>query len=103
MSTTYPDKIQTFPVMQNINSNDAPVVKLFQEAMLAGDIALANQILTQISNYKNKFFTADLFNTIGDTVYELQKAVTKKYAQAIIVSKTKPTGQNANDYWWEVQ
>lgn len=102
--TTYPQEIQTFPTMQDINETDAQLVEQYQQAMESGNIELAEQILSQIEDADKKILTANYFNTISDTVYELQKKFNLRYSPAYIVSETQPTEgtQEEGDFWFKV-
>lgn len=102
MATTFPQQIQTFPTMQDISSTDATLVQQYQSARIAGNMALANQILTQIPAYQSKLLTADIINTIIDTCYALQNYYLVRYSPAYIVSPTQPASQEATDFWFEV-
>ena len=73
MATSFPNQIQNFPEMQDITAQDATLVQQYQNAMQAGNLALAQQILSQITNNQNKIVTADYLNTINDTVTAVQK------------------------------
>lgn len=102
MATTFPDAIQTFPTMQDITRSDAPYVMQYQTAMQNGDIETATQILQNIQDYGKKIVTADLLNTVNDTVVALQKLYAERYNPSYIVSETQPSGQKAGDYWFQI-
>lgn len=102
MATKYPEEIQTFPKMQDITVGDAALVKQYQEAMQSGDFAGANAILRQIPEYATKIVTADLLNTVDDTVVALQREFNLKYNPSITISKDRPANMQEGDYWWEV-
>ena len=102
MATTFPDSIQTFPIMLDIDENDAALVSEYQIAMRNGDIASAAQALQSISNYGRKIITADLLNTMQDTLVAVQQFYADKYNPSYIVSETQPVGQSEGDYWFEI-
>ena len=60
MATSFPNQIQNFPEMQDITAQDATLVQQYQNAMQAGNLALAQQILSQITNNQNKIVTRRL-------------------------------------------
>ena len=68
MPTSFPNSIQQFPTMQDMSASDATLVKQYQELMKQGRINSARDILAQISNYQNKLVTAELLNTMNDTI-----------------------------------
>lgn len=103
MATLYPGQIQTFPTMQNITADDADLVKQYQEAMENGNLQEAGNILAQISNYPNKLITADILNTMQDTLVALQVKFDQRYSPGITVSVDAPTNPGNGDYWWQVK
>lgn len=102
MATSFPNQIQNFPEMQDITAQDATLVQQYQNAMQAGNLALAQQILSQITNNQNKIVTADYLNTINDTVTAVQKYFAARYSPAYVVSETQPIGQEESDFWFQV-
>lgn len=102
MATSFPNQIQNFPEMQDITAQDATLVQQYQNAMQAGNLALARQILSQITNNQNKIVTADYLNTINDTVTAMQKYFAARYSPAYVVSETQPIGQEQSDFWFQV-
>lgn len=102
MATTFPGSIQTFPTMQNMTASDGALIAQYQAAMQVGNVTLAQQILAQIPNAQTKIITADYLNTINDTVVAVENYFTTKYTPAYVVSSTKPTNQNATDFWFQV-
>lgn len=102
MATSYPDAIQTFEQMENITGTDAPLVKQYQAAMEAGDLATAATILSSITNYKKKIMSGEFFNSMLDTIVTMQNWWRSKYNPAITVSSTAPTSPENKDYWFEV-
>lgn len=102
MATVFPQSLQTFPTFADITAQDAPLVKQYQEAMEAGNIAQANQYLSQISNYNNKIITAQLMNTIVDTNEAVQEFYEQKFSPAYVVSTSQPISQSVGDFWFHV-
>lgn len=102
MATTFPERIQTFKVYEDINENDASLVTQYQNAMERGDIAYANYILEQINHYSNKILTALDLNTIVDTCQALEQYYLEAYSPAYIVSEIQPEAQQVGDYWFEI-
>lgn len=84
MATSFPNQIQNFPEMQDITAQDATLVQQYQNAMQAGNLTLAQQILSQITNNQNKIVTADYLNTINDTVTAVQKYFAARYSPAYV-------------------
>lgn len=102
MSTSFPNSIQQFPTMQDINSSDAALVQQYQEAVENNNIALATSLLGQISNADRKIIRASLLNTITDTSVALQQYYADKFSNGYIVSETQPAGQAAGDFWFKL-
>lgn len=102
MATTFPDAIQTFPIMIDVTQSDADLVAQYQSAIRQGDIATAAQILRSIPNYDKKIISADLLNTIQDTSVAVQQFYLDKYNPSYILSEDQPNGQSAGDYWFEI-
>ena len=102
MATSFPNQIQNFPEMQDITAQAATLVQQYQNAMQAGNLALAQQILSQITNNQNKIVTADYLNTINDTVAAVQKYFVARYSPAYVVSETQPIVQEKSDFWFQV-
>lgn len=100
--TSFPNSIQSFPTMQDINVADASLVQQYQDAMEAGNIATATAILGQISNADKKIIRADLLNTITDTSVALQQYYAEKFSNGYIVSETQPAGQAKGDFWFRL-
>ena len=102
MATSFPSQTQLFPTMQDATSYDGALIKQYQAAMEAGNLALARQILTQIPSGQNKVITADYLNTINDTVVAVEKYFHVRYSPAYVVSETQPTNQQPTDFWFQV-
>lgn len=102
MATVFPQEIQTFPNFKDITAQDADLVKKYQASMEAGNIAQANQYLSQIVNYQDKIITAQLMNTIVDTNEAVQEFYEKKFSPAYVVSTTQPVAQEIGDFWFHV-
>ena len=102
MATSYPNSVQTFPQMIDLEASDGSLAQQYQIAMQAGNLALAKQILAQIPNNQSKIITADYLNTINDTVLAVEQYFQARYSPAYIVSDTQPQSQEKNDFWFEV-
>ena len=102
MATSYPNSVQTFPQMIDLAASDGTLVQQYQAAMQAGNLTLAQQILTQIPNNQSKIITADYLNTINDTVVAVEQYFQARYSPAYIVSESQPAYQEATDFWFEV-
>lgn len=102
MATSFPNSIQTFSQMIDLDASDGTLVQQYQIAMQAGNLVLAKQILAQIPNNQSKIITADYLNTINDTVLAVEQYFQARYSPAYIVSDTQPQSQEKNDFWFEV-
>lgn len=102
MATSYPNSVQTFPQMIDLAASDGALAQQYQTAMQAGNLALAQQILTQIPNNQNKIITADYLNTINDTVVAVEQYFQARYSPAYVVSNTQPSAQENGDFWFQV-
>lgn len=105
MATTFPNSIQTFDTMQNINYNDSTEmanVFAFQQAIKNGNYAQAQTIYNNITDADKKFINANLINTILDTCVALQEYYLSKFSNSYIVSETQPAQQGEGDFWFEV-
>ena len=102
MATSFPNALQTFPQMIDLLASDGSLAQQYQTAMQAGNLTLAQQILTQIPNNQNKIITADHLNTINDTVVAVEQYFSSRYSPAYIVSESQPAYQEATDFWFEV-
>ena len=102
MSTLFPSEIQTFPQMIDLTASDGALAQQYQDAMQAGNLTLAKQILAQIPDNQSKIITADYLNAINDTLVALETYFTNKYSPAYVVSTTQPLNQEATDFWFEV-
>lgn len=98
----FPEEIVTFPQLEDIKATDASLVQQYQTAMLSGNLAQAQQILSQIPNGQKKIVTADYFNTIVSTLNDLQNYYIKRYSPAYVVSETQPLVQQATDFWFQI-
>ena len=101
MATTFPNQTQFFPTMQDVLASDGALLTQYQQAMQAGNTALAQNILLSIPNGANKVVTAELMNTINDTIVALQKYYIERYSPAYILSADQPQ-QNKGDYWFQI-
>ena len=102
MSTLFPNAIQTFPQMIDLLASDGSLAQQYQTAMQAGNLTLAQQILTQIPNNQNNIITADYLNTINDTFVAVEKYFQARYSPAYIVSSAQPSAQENGDFWFQV-
>lgn len=102
MPSLFPGAIQIFPQMIDLAASDGTLVQQYQLAMQAGNLALAQQILTQIPNNQSKIITADYLNTINDTVVAVEKYFQARYSPAYVVSNTQPSAQESGDFWFQV-
>lgn len=102
MATTFPESIQTFPRMMDIEQSDLQLVNQYQTAMKNQDYALARQILVQIPNYARKIIQANYLNDMNDTIEAVQDYFAARYSPAYVVSSTMPTFQENGDFWFEV-
>lgn len=102
MPSLFPSQIQNFPNMIEITTSDGALIKQYQDAMIEGNLALAQNILQQIPNNQSKIITADYLNTINDTIIAVQKYFNNRYSPGYIVSTTQPTNQQDGDFWFQV-
>ena len=102
MATLFPNAIQAFPQMIDLEASDGALAQQYQATIQAGNLALAKQILAQIPNNQSKIITADYLNTINDTVVAMEKYFQARYSPAYIVSDTQPQSQEKSDFWFEV-
>lgn len=102
MASNFPNSIQNFPDMIEITVSDGALIKQYQDAMIEGNLALAQNILEQIPNNQSKIITADYLNTINDTIIAVQKYFNNRYSPGYIVSTTQPTNQQDGDFWFQV-
>ena len=102
MATSFPNSTQTFPQMIDLTASDGTLVQQYQIAMQAGNLALAQQILTQIPNNQSKIITADYLNTINDTLVAVEQYFQARYSPAYVVSNTRPLNQETGDFWFEI-
>ena len=102
MSTLFPGALQTFPQMIDLTASDGTLVQQYQTAMQAGNLTLAQQILTQIPNNQSKIITADYLNTINDTVVAVEEYFQVRYSPAYVVSNIQPSAQESGDFWFQV-
>lgn len=102
MATTFPQSIQTFPDMLDISSEDAAQVVAYQTAVQNGDTQAAQTALNNIANANQKLVTADLLNTLLDTMGAVQEYFLERYSPAYVVSETEPAAQQTGDFWFKV-
>lgn len=72
-NTSFPDSVQTLVTMLDVLSSDAAALAGYQQAMEAGDTALAQQWYAQISNASQKIIDAQKLNTLIDTCMALEE------------------------------
>lgn len=101
MATTFPNAIQTFPTMINIESSDGATIDAFHTALKNGDMETATNLLHSITNYDKKIVTTNLMNTIIDTCVALENYYTERYSPAYIFQSNQPAGQETGDYWFK--
>lgn len=101
--TVFPNEIQTFPTMLNMEAADGAAMQEFQAAMEEGDLAKAETALQSITNANQKLLSATLLNNIIDTCTALQQYYLEKYSPAYIVSANEPAGQALGDFWFKVE
>ena len=98
----FPETITQFPTMRNIVASDGPYVEAYQQAMEAQDLVAAQAALVQIPDYASKIFSAEFFNSIAQTLYEVERFYAARYSSAYIVSAIQPVVQETSDFWFEV-
>lgn len=67
-NTSFPDSLDNFPSMQDLNASDMPFVKQYQSYMINGDLNNASKVLEQIPNGQNKLISAKKYNQLRDAV-----------------------------------
>lgn len=102
MPSLFPNQVQTFPQMIDASASDGTLIQQYQNAMQAGNLSLAKQILAQIPNNQNKIITADYLNTINDTVVAVEQYFQGRYSPAYVVSEEQPASQEPTDFWFQV-
>lgn len=102
MPSLFPNQVQTFPQMIDASASDGTLIQQYQDAMQAGNLSLAKQILAQIPNNQSKIITADYLNTINDTVVAVEQYFRGQYSPAYIVSEEQPAFQEVTDFWFQV-
>ena len=103
MATKFPQEIQFFPQMTDVTANDGTLIQQYQDAIQAGNLTLAKQILAQVPNNQSKIITADYLNTINDTVVAVQQYFQQRYSPGYIVDANQPATQNKGDFWFQVE
>lgn len=98
----FPDTIVTFPTKVNTQAVDGSKIAQYQAAMEAGDLTLASQILSTITNYSKKIIDTAYLNSIAQTVNALEKYFLEKYSPAIVVSANQPSVQEQTDFWLQI-
>ena len=71
--TNFPNSIDQFMTFLNIVATDGPLIAQYQSAMEAGNITLANQILTQIPQSTQKIITAVDLNTLSQSMLAVER------------------------------
>lgn len=100
--TTFPNEIQEFIESMDVTAEDGVLIKRYQDARNNGDIALANQILSQIPYAANKLVSADKLQTIIDTCAAMEDFFLRKFCNGYIVSDEQPEIQDAGDFWFDI-
>lgn len=103
MATVYPNNIQRFKTMVDIDAADGLLIKQYQDAIDAGNWTLAWRTLREIKNVDQKILSADFLNTITDTLVAIQGEYLKRYNPSITVSYDAPQNPENTDYWWEIE
>ena len=102
MATNFPNQVDTFPTMLDITTDDAELVKQYQDAMEVGSYDVAQQVLSQIPNNQQKIISAGLMNDVLDGLTATEQYFSDRYSPAYIVSEAQPTFQQATDFWFHV-
>ena len=102
MPSLFPNQVQTFPQMIDASASDGTLIQQYQNAMQAGNLSLAKQILAQMPNNQSKIITADYLNTINDTVVAVEQYFRGRYSPEYIVSEEQTAYQNDTDFWFEI-
>lgn len=71
--TNFPGDIDTFTTWLNITSTDGPLIYQYQQALLAGNTTLANQILAQIPQSTQKIIKAVDLNTLTQALLAVER------------------------------
>lgn len=83
-NTTFPDVIQTFDKYIDITQDDVERYHAATEAMLAGNLTLAQQLINSIPNVQQKALTSQKMNTLIDTVQALETYFNQENFENII-------------------
>jgi len=102
MATSFPETIQNFPTMLDVDSSDIVAIKGYQQAILANNFALAAQYLASITDADKKLITAEYLNTINDTIEALENFYLNKWSPAYVVSENQPSSHEIGDFWLQV-
>lgn len=104
MATVFPGSIQTFPTMVDISPTDAPLVAQYQTALQQGNFESAQTILSQIPDVSSKMASADLLNTVMDTVVAVETLFYSAGAagSGYVVSESQPATQMVNELWFQL-
>ena len=73
MASSFPNSKDTFTPFMDVTSSDATLLKNYQEAKQNGNETLANQYLTQITDYDKKVLTAEKFNKQNDALNNMEQ------------------------------
>ena len=98
----FPDTIVTFPTRNDITAQDGELISQFQDAIKAQNMALAQSILEQITDYSTKIITAAYLNSIASTCNALETYYLERYSPAYVVSANQPALQQRTDFWFEI-
>ena len=73
MASNFPNSKDTFTPFMDVTSSDATLLKNYQTAKQNGNESLANQYLSQISDYDKKVLTAEKFNLQNDALNNMEQ------------------------------
>lgn len=109
MSVTYPDLSNNFPNSKDsfisyldITATDAPIVKTYFDAMLAGNITLANQIFATIPQGSQKILTANSLNQFSACIESLERFY-QDDIEPYVAEKQIEWQQIIEDFSWQGQ
>lgn len=88
---------------QNITESDGALVKQYQEAVRAGNLALARNILSNMPNGALKRVDAELINQINNDIVAAQNNALKNFSKPMIVSDNQPLVQEVGDFWFDLE
>ena len=83
-NTTFPDAIQSFDKYVDITQDDVVRYQSAIQAMLSGNLTMAQNLLNSIPNIKQKALTSEKLNTLIDTVQALELVFQSGEIQKVI-------------------